>query len=68
MSYTIQSIKERFSIAAEDVEKYIKTNKIKVDNGGRISEKAYMTLLDLFSSQEKFENGNNNCMSQLQKS
>ncbi|MCK9209388.1 MAG: site-specific DNA-methyltransferase [Ignavibacteriaceae bacterium] len=60
MLYTIQNIKERFSIVSDDVEKYLKINKIKIDDKGRISEKSYLILLDLFSNQEKFENGNNN--------
>lgn len=60
MSYTIQDVQERLSVVAEDIEKYIKTNKIKVGNDGEISGKSYQTLLDLFSSQEKSQNGHKN--------
>lgn len=57
MSYTIQDVQERLSVVAEDIEKYIKINKIKVGKDGEISDKSYQTLLDLFSSQKKSQNG-----------
>ena len=60
MASTIQDIKKRSLVVAEEIENYIVTNKIKVGIDGKISDKTYLTLLDLFSDQEKFENGNSN--------
>lgn len=60
MSYSIQDVLEQLPVAAEDIEKYIKINKIKVGRDGQISDKFYQRLLDLFSSQEKSQNGYKN--------
>ena len=57
MNYTIQDVQEELSVVAEDIEKYIRINKIKVARDGSISEKSYQTLLDLFSDQESKHNG-----------
>lgn len=50
MSYTIQEIRERHSVVAEDIEKYIRLNSIKVGKNGTLSEKSYQTLLELFTN------------------
>ncbi|MDQ6762979.1 MAG: hypothetical protein M3015_10190, partial [Bacteroidota bacterium] len=50
MRFTIYDIKDELSLVAEDVEKYIKQNKIKIDKDGTISEKAYQMLFDFYSS------------------
>ncbi|NJD21120.1 MAG: site-specific DNA-methyltransferase [Melioribacter sp.] len=60
MSYTIYDIQERSPVVAEKIEKYIKTNKIKVGKKGQISDKSYLILLDLFSSQEEIKNDKKN--------
>lgn len=60
MTYKIEDIQEQLQIAAEDIEKCIKYNKIKVGKGGLISEKSYQLLLDLFSSQDVRQNRRNN--------
>ncbi|MEO8148745.1 MAG: site-specific DNA-methyltransferase [Bacteroidia bacterium] len=58
MGYTIQDIQETTSVVAEDIEKYIRLNKIKVGKNGSLSEKSYHTLIDLFSGQELIEDDN----------
>ena len=60
MAYSIQDIQKKLSIISEDIEKYININNIKVGKDGQISDKSYQTLLDLFSSQEKTQNGHKN--------
>ncbi len=60
MSYTIQDVQEELSVVGEDIEKYIRLNKIKVAKDGSLSEKSYQTLLDLFSDQESKHNGHKN--------
>lgn len=59
MRYNIQDVQEKLSVVAEDVEKYIHLNNLKVGKNGSLSEKSYQTLLDLFG-QEKKLNGQKN--------
>jgi len=49
MSYNIQSIQDKLSIVSEDLEEYVRTNKIKVGKNGNVSQKSYQILLDLCS-------------------
>jgi len=60
MLHTIQDIQEEFSVVAEDIEKYIRINKIKISKDGTISEKSYQFLLDVFTSQELKQDGSAN--------
>jgi site-specific DNA-methyltransferase (adenine-specific) len=52
MPYTIYDIQDELSLVAEDVEKYIKQNKIKIGKDGAISEKAYQMLFDFYSVEQ----------------
>lgn len=49
MPYTIYEIRDQLSLVAEDIEKYIKQNKIKVGKDGTISEKSYRMLYNFYS-------------------
>lgn len=60
MIHTIQNVKEIMSVASEDIEEYIRLNKIKVSEDGTMSEKSYQTLLDLFSLKKSKQNGHKN--------
>ena len=51
MIYTIKDIREKLSVSAEDIEKYIAKNKLKVGKNGVISAKAHKALFDSYSSQ-----------------
>jgi len=56
MAYTIETVQKLFSVVAEDLEKHIHQNNIKVGKNGSLSKKSYQTLLDLFSGQETNQN------------
>ncbi len=60
MIHTVQDVIDELSVVEEDVEKYIRLNKIKVGKNGSLSEKSYQMLLDLFSSQVSKQNGYEN--------
>lgn len=51
MAYTIQDIREKLSIVSEDMEEYVRQNKIKIGKDGSISAKTYQTILDFYSSE-----------------
>lgn len=53
MTYKIQDIKETLCLVSEDIEKYIKSQKIKVGKDGSISEKSYQILIDFYSNETK---------------
>ena len=57
MVYTLQDIQEKLSVVAEDMEQYVRKNKIKVSKDGAISAKAYQTLLDFYSTESDAANG-----------
>lgn len=56
MTYTIQDVQRELSIVAEDVQKYIRLNKVKVQKNGRLSESSYQMLLDLFTNEPVSKN------------
>lgn len=56
MGYTIYDIQEEFSIVAEDIQKYVRINNIKVGKDGRLSNKSHQMLLDFFSQESNFKN------------
>ena len=58
MDYTIQDIQEKFSVVSEDMEHYVRKNKIKVGKDGAISGKVHQTLLDFYSADNDVVNGN----------
>ncbi len=60
MGYTIQDLQIELSAAAEDIDKYIRLNKIKVGKNGSLSVKSYQTLLDLFSDEDSKVNTKKN--------
>lgn len=60
MGYRIQDVQDALSIVAEDIEKYIKSQKIKVGKDGSISEKSYQILIDFYSQEVKPVNGQKN--------
>ncbi|MBN9349971.1 MAG: site-specific DNA-methyltransferase [Chitinophagaceae bacterium] len=49
MVYRIKDIQEQLSVVAEDMEKYVRKNKIKVSKDGNISAKAYQAIFDFYS-------------------
>jgi len=49
MIYKIQDIQKELSVVNEDIERYIKSKKIKVGEDGTISEKSYQLLFDFYS-------------------
>lgn len=51
MTYTIQDIQEQLSVVSEDMEQYVRQNKIKIGKNGSISEKSYQTIIDFYSSE-----------------
>lgn len=57
MDYTIQDIQEKFSVVSEDMEHYVRKNKIKVGKDGAISDKVHQTLLDFYSADNDVVNG-----------
>ncbi len=57
MGYTLQDIQEKLSIVSEDMEKYVRQNKIKVGRDGVISAKSYQTLLDFYTGENDVVNG-----------
>jgi site-specific DNA-methyltransferase (adenine-specific) len=56
MVYTMQDVQEQLSIVSEDIEEYVRENKIKVGKGGTLSTKAYQTLLDFYSAEKNIIN------------
>lgn len=60
MVYTIEAVQEQFSVGAEDIEKYIIQNKLKVGKNGTLSEKSYQVLLDFFGIDEVSHKPSNN--------
>jgi site-specific DNA-methyltransferase (adenine-specific) len=52
MSYKIQDIIDLFPVQEAEIEKQIKQEGIKVGKNGALTQKAYQTLLDLFSGQD----------------
>jgi len=52
MAYTLQNVQEELSLVAEDIERYIRLNNIKIGKGGTISNKSYQMLLNFYSNQE----------------
>jgi site-specific DNA-methyltransferase (adenine-specific) len=56
MIYNIQDIQKELSIVAEDFEKIIEQNNIKISKSGTINEKSYQLLLDLFKVNGKEKN------------
>jgi len=56
MIYTIYEIQERLSVVSEDMEQYIRQNKIKVGRDGAISAKTYQTILDFYSAENEVVN------------
>jgi site-specific DNA-methyltransferase (adenine-specific) len=57
MAYTLESAQEQLSIVAEDIEKYIYDNKVKVGNNGTLSKESYQTLIDFFSTDKPGQKG-----------
>lgn len=55
IKYTIQNLEENYSIVAEDVEKYLKANELKVPKNGRLSKKVYQGVLDFYAENEQNE-------------
>lgn len=60
MDYRIQDLKDAFSINDNDINKYLKSQKIKVGKDGTISEKSYQILIDFYSQDVKSTNGHAN--------
>lgn len=52
MSYTIQNLQEQLSVVTEDIEKYVKINKINVGKNGLISKKSYSMIFSFYSGIE----------------
>ena len=50
MPYSLKLVQDQLSIVAEDLEKYVRQNKIKVGENGSLSKKSYQSLIDLFSN------------------
>ncbi|HUZ58522.1 MAG TPA: site-specific DNA-methyltransferase [Hanamia sp.] len=57
MTYTTQDIQENLSVISEDMEQYVRENKIKIGKDGSISAKAYQTILDFYSGENDVVNG-----------
>ena len=57
MVYTTQDIQEKLSVVSEDMEQYVRQNKIKVGKDGVISAKSYQTLLDFYAGENDIVNG-----------
>lgn len=55
IKYTIQSLEENYSIVAEDVEKYLTTNELKIPKNGKLSKKVYQGVLDFYTKSAKNE-------------
>jgi site-specific DNA-methyltransferase (adenine-specific) len=53
MVYKIQDFQDTYSIVTEDIEKYLKSKKIKVGKDGSVSEKSYQLLIDFYSREVK---------------
>lgn len=53
MDYSIQDVRNTFSLSENDVENYLKSQKIKVGKDGTISEKSYQILIDFYSHEIK---------------
>lgn len=52
MDYTLQNIQEQFSIVAEEVENYIRDNKVKVGKKGRITPEVYQAMFDFYNKEK----------------
>lgn len=50
MIYTIQDIQEKLLIMAEDMEQYVRSNKIKVGKDGTVSAEVYQAVFDFYST------------------
>jgi site-specific DNA-methyltransferase (adenine-specific) len=55
MKYTVYDIREKFSIAQEDIEKFLHLNNIRPGKGGKLSEASYQALYDFFAGRNKKE-------------
>ena len=55
IKYTIQNLEENYSIVAEDVEKYLKANELKVPKNGKLSKKVYQGVLDFYTNNGNHE-------------
>lgn len=60
MGHTILEIQDQLSVVAEDIEKYITQNNIKIGKDGTLSEKSYQMMFDFFNeyksnTSERFE-------------
>jgi len=60
MIYNIQEIQNKFPVVEEDIQKFVKTNNIKVGKDGLISEQAYQMFLDFYKEQGTEQNGKKN--------
>ena len=49
MIYTLQDIQEELSVVSEDMEQYVRKNKVKIGKNGSISAKTHQMILDFFS-------------------
>lgn len=55
IKYTIQNLEENYSIVAEDVEKYLKANELKIPKNGKLSKKVYQGVLDFYTNNGNHE-------------
>lgn len=53
LEYTIQSLEDDYSIVAEDVEKYLTANELKIPKNGILSKKTYQGVLDFYTENEQ---------------
>ena len=60
MIYSIQEIQNKLLVVNEDIQKFVKTNKIKVGKDGLISEQAYQMVLDFYKEQGLIQTGKKN--------
>ncbi|MEM9884766.1 MAG: site-specific DNA-methyltransferase [Bacteroidota bacterium] len=50
--YTIENLEKNYSIVAEDVNKYLLANEIKIPNNGKLPEKIYQGVLGFYNKKE----------------
>jgi len=48
----MQDVQEQLSIVSEDIQQYVRQNKIEVGKDGTLSAKSYQTLLDFYSTEK----------------
>ncbi len=49
--YTIQNLEENYSIVAEDVEKYLTANELKIPENGKLTKKVYQGVLSFYQNE-----------------